>query len=178
MKKKAAFYFTQMDSPLGVLTLVASEKGLCNVQFGCAKRVLPEVKAWMKKHSLKQELIEDDAQVSEPRRQLDAYFRGERKTFDLSLDVYGTPFQKKVWEQLRIIGYGKTVTYKELAHEIGAPKAVRAVGGANNKNPVPIIIPCHRVIGSNGSLVGYGGGLEKKEYLLHLEKNHCLQVTV
>jgi len=97
------------------------------------------------------------------------YFDGKRRRFDLPVDLYGTPFQLRVWRELKKIPYGEVRSYKELARAIGSPKAVRAVGGANNKNPVPILVPCHRVIGSNGSLVGYGGGLSIKEYLLKLE---------
>lgn len=97
------------------------------------------------------------------------YFNGALKVFDLPLDVIGTPFQKQVWQALTEIPYGKTVTYKDIAVKINRPKAVRAVGMANNKNKIPIIIPCHRVIGSNGSLVGYGGGLHIKKKLLSLE---------
>ncbi len=103
-------------------------------------------------------------------RQLTEYFEGRRKSFDLPLELKGTDFQVKVWKALEKIPYGETKSYQEIAEEIGSPKAFRAVGNANNKNPVSIIIPCHRVIGKSGKLVGYGGGLEKKEYLLHLEE--------
>lgn len=89
----------------------------------------------------------------------------------MELDLIGTPFQQRVWTELKTIGYGETKTYKEIAEGIGAPKAVRAVGGANNQNPLPIVIPCHRVIGSNGAMVGYGGGLTNKELLLSLESS-------
>lgn len=103
------------------------------------------------------------------REQLLAYLRGERKTFDLPLDPRGTPFQRAVWEELRRIPYGTTCTYGELAARIGRPRAVRAVGQANHRNPLPIFIPCHRVIGANGALTGYAGGLELKRSLLKLE---------
>ena len=103
-------------------------------------------------------------------RQLTEYFEGRRKSFDLPLELKGTDFQVKVWKALEKIPYGETKSYQEIAEEIGSPKAFRAVGNANNKNPVSIIIPCHRVIGKSGKLVGYGGGLDKKEYLLHLEE--------
>lgn len=102
--------------------------------------------------------------------QLYEYFDGKRKEFDLSIKAIGTEFQMKVWNALRKIPYGETRTYGEIATTIGNPKACRAVGGANNKNPIGIIIPCHRVIGSNGDYVGYAGGLEMKEYLLQLER--------
>lgn len=102
--------------------------------------------------------------------QLDEYFEGKRISFSLKLNPQGTCFQKKVWQELRRIDYGKTVSYKEIALKIGNEKATRAVGGANNKNPIAIIIPCHRVIGANGNMVGYSAGLDKKQYLLNLEK--------
>ena len=102
-------------------------------------------------------------------RQLRAYFDGQLKEFDLALDLEGTAFQKRVWDELVKIPYGRTRSYRELACDIGAPKAIRAVGAANGSNPAPIVVPCHRVIGSSGKLVGYGGGLELKRRLLELE---------
>ena len=105
-------------------------------------------------------------------KQFDEYFRGKRKKFELPLNPKGTEFQKKVWQQLMNIPYGKTSTYKDIATLIGNTNASRAVGNANNKNPIAIIIPCHRVIGSNNKLTGYAGGLDKKEKLLNLEKNN------
>ena len=105
-------------------------------------------------------------------RQLEAYFAGELKVFDVPLALNGTPFQKAAWEALMEIPYGQTCSYKDIAIKIGNPKAVRAVGMANNKNKIPIIIPCHRVIGTNGKLVGYAGGLEIKQQLLDLEADN------
>ncbi|MSR92219.1 methylated-DNA--[protein]-cysteine S-methyltransferase [Inconstantimicrobium porci] len=102
--------------------------------------------------------------------QLNEYFQGKRKVFDLPLNAEGTEFQMKVWKALCDIPYGETRSYSDIAKAIGNTKAVRAVGGANNKNPIAIVVPCHRVIGKNGSMVGYGGGLPMKEYLLQLEK--------
>ncbi len=107
----------------------------------------------------------------EPIRQLGAYFEGRLTKFDLSLLPDGTPFQQTVWRELQSVPYGATSSYGEIAHRIGMPKAVRAVGAANGKNPLPIVIPCHRVIGRNGKLTGYGGGLPMKEFLLALERN-------
>lgn len=108
--------------------------------------------------------------LKEAHRQLSAYLAGELKEFSLPLAPRGTDFQHKVWEALRRIPYGETASYKDIAEEVGRPRAFRAVGMANNHNPIPIIIPCHRVIGSDGSLVGYGGGLDLKQRLLNLEK--------
>ena len=102
-----------------------------------------------------------------------AYFDGKLKRFDLPLAPQGTAFQRQVWEALTRIPYGTVVSYKSIAEAVGRPKAVRAVGGANGKNPIPIIVPCHRVIGSNGTLTGFGGGLETKSRLIALEKRHC-----
>lgn len=104
--------------------------------------------------------------------QLRAYFAGELRDFDLTLDMQGTAFQRRVWEELLHIPYGETRSYSFVANTIGAPKAVRAVGAANGRNPVPIVVPCHRVIGAGGSLVGYGGGLPLKRFLLDLEARH------
>ena len=104
--------------------------------------------------------------------QLDEYFAGGRKKFDLNLDLTGTDFQKKVWDCLLEIPFGQTISYMDLAKKLGDPKTIRAVGNANGKNPVSIIVPCHRVVGSDGSLTGYAGGLWRKEWLLNHEKKH------
>ena len=108
--------------------------------------------------------------INECKKQLFEYFNGERKVFDLKQNPKGTEFQKKIWNELIKIPYGETKSYSEIAKNIGNPKACRAVGNANNKNPIGICIPCHRVIGKNGSLTGYAGGIDKKEYLLNIEK--------
>src|SRR5690606_32489233 len=108
--------------------------------------------------------------------QLGAYFAGELQAFDLPLAPEGTPFQRTVWQALQSIPYGQTISYGELAQEIGRPTASRAVGAANGRNPLPIVIPCHRVIGGNGSLTGYGGGLRFKKALLSLERNGRIEV--
>ncbi len=113
--------------------------------------------------------INETLLIKEAARQLQEYFEGHRKDFALPLDPKGTQFQKDVWKALGMIPYGQTCSYKQIAEKVGSPKAYRAVGMANNKNPISIIIPCHRVIGANGKMVGYGGGLHIKEYLLALE---------
>ena len=110
--------------------------------------------------------------LCEAARQLGEYFMGTRRTFDLPLDPHGTPFQKSVWAALRDIPYGETRSYRDIASAVGKPTACRAVGSANNKNPISILIPCHRVIGAGGSLVGYGGGLDTKRMLLALEQKN------
>ena len=111
----------------------------------------------------------ETALIKEANRQLSEYLKGERQMFDLPLNPRGTDFQKRVWRALCDIPYGETRSYKQIAEAIGNPKAVRAVGMANNRNPITIVVPCHRVIGADGKLVGYGGGLEMKEFLLRLE---------
>jgi methylated-DNA-[protein]-cysteine S-methyltransferase len=113
----------------------------------------------------------ETAFLREAARQLDGYFRGERTAFDLALDPEGTAFEKEVWRALAGIPYGATSTYGAIAHRLGKPNASRAVGAANGRNPIAIVIPCHRVIGADGSLTGYGGGLERKRFLLDLESS-------
>lgn len=152
--------FTHMDSPIGPLLLVAGESGLREIVFTVnGKAAEPEPHCH-----------EDRSAFHETICQLVAYFKGELETFDLRLAPAGTAFQKNVWRELCKIPYGETISYGQLACRIGNPKASRAVGLANGSNPIPIIIPCHRVIGSNGKLTGYGGGLHIKEKLLALEK--------
>jgi len=156
----SAVKFTQLDSPLGPLLLVADASGLRQVNFARNGWNAPANPGWR----------EDASAFAQPIRQLRAYFAGELETFNIPLAPQGTPFQQKVWDELLNIPYGETISYGELAKRIGNPNASRAVGLANGSNPIPIIIPCHRVIGSNGKLTGYGGGLPIKEKLLALER--------
>ncbi|MEQ1105095.1 methylated-DNA--[protein]-cysteine S-methyltransferase [Acinetobacter ursingii] len=156
--------YCYMASPVGQLKLVANEQALVAILWDNEnpKRV----------HLA--ELIED---VSHPillntQQQLIEYFSGQRKVFDIPLDFEGTDFQKQVWSALLTIPYGETRSYKQIAQQLGHEKAVRAVGAANGKNPISIIAPCHRVIGAGGALVGFAGGLDKKEVLLRLELNN------
>lgn len=152
--------YSYCESPIGKLLLVGSERGLSKIWF--------EGKA--DKAVLGPESRENQAALRDAVRQLRAYFAGELETFDLDLAPQGTSFQQKVWDELLKIPYGETISYGQLARRIGNPNASRAVGLANGSNPIPIIIPCHRVIGSNGKLTGYGGGLPTKEKLLALER--------
>ncbi|AXF57658.1 methylated-DNA--[protein]-cysteine S-methyltransferase [Salicibibacter kimchii] len=161
--------FTEMETPIGTLTLVATEKGLCQLLYGDSNETCVKIRTWMAKKNMRREIIRDDSCFRETTKQLHEYFQGKRHVFDLPVDMYGTSFQKSVWEALQRIPYGETQSYKQVAVAIHSPKAVRAIGSANNKNPLPIIVPCHRVIGSNGAIVGYGGGIEKKKKLLELE---------
>jgi methylated-DNA-[protein]-cysteine S-methyltransferase len=146
-------------SPVGALRFVADERGLNTVWFLRGR----------KNESPQPDWKEDPAFFVEVIRQLHEYFAGTLREFEIPLFMDGTDFQKGVWRNLLRIPYGETITYGELAKRIGDPNAVRAVGAANGQNPLPIIVPCHRVIGSNGSLTGFGGGLENKRKLLDLE---------
>ena len=152
-------FYTTIESPVGPLLLAGDERGLRRVSFENGKRNTPVQPDWKL----------DKEPFSEVIRQLQAYFSGELKEFDLPLAMEGTEFQLRVWNALRAIPYGETISYALLAERIGNPKAVRAVGLANGSNPIPIIVPCHRVIGSDGSLTGFGGGLSTKKMLLELE---------
>ncbi|GAF19143.1 methylated-DNA-protein-cysteine methyltransferase [Bacillus sp. JCM 19046] len=164
------FYVQRVEAPVGLLTIVATEQGVCQIHFGELKKA--HVSAKLTRAGIKPEWVEQDTEFTQTAiQQLKEYFNGTRSSFTMELDLIGTPFQQRVWTELKTIGYGETKTYKEIAEGIGAPKAVRAVGGANNQNPLPIVIPCHRVIGSNGAMVGYGGGLTNKELLLSLESS-------
>jgi len=160
--------YTYFDGLLGTMLLAANERGLRSINFATSKRAERPQADWR----------EDSAFFSETIRQLRGYFEGELKEFDLPLTPEGTEFQLRVWENLRDIPYGETVSYGQLAARLGNPKASRAVGLANGSNPIPIIIPCHRVIGSDGSLVGYGGGLENKKILLALENRQRSLIAI
>jgi methylated-DNA-[protein]-cysteine S-methyltransferase len=150
---------TVMDSPVGPLTLVAADGVLCGVYMD------------EQRHRPMEELFgpRDDTHSRDAIEQLEAYFAGDLKEFDVALTMAGTEFQRLVWAELRRIPYGETISYGELALRMGRPSASRAVGLANGKNPISIIVPCHRVIGSTGSLTGYGGGLPRKRFLLSFE---------
>jgi len=151
--------YTTMESPVGELLLGGDECGLRLVSFENGKHALRVRPEWK----------EDRAVFGKVIQQLRAYFAGELQEFDLPLAVEGTEFQLRVWQSLRTIPYGETISYGQLAERIGNPKAARAVGLANGSNPIAIIIPCHRVIGNDGSLTGFGGGLSTKKKLLALE---------
>jgi methylated-DNA-[protein]-cysteine S-methyltransferase len=155
---------TVITSPYGPLTLVAEEGVLCGL-YMTDQRHRPAEETFGDR---------DDSPFGEAEEQLTAYFDGELKEFTLELRLNGTPFQRMVWDQLRRIPYGETRSYGELAAALGNPAASRAVGLANGKNPVGIIVPCHRVVGADGSLTGYGGGLPRKQRLLDFERGTAL----
>lgn len=155
--------YISTNSPFGEILVAQSGRGLTHIRFALSTKPEPPLADW--------EYVED--MKSEAVRQIQAYFKGALKDFTIPLDLVGTPFQMKVWKTLLEIPYGQTISYAELARRIGQPKAIRAVGGANGKNPIPLVVPCHRVIGSDGSLTGYGSGIEIKSALLALEKKYA-----
>lgn len=155
-------YYCYLDTPIGELLLAGDDDALCLVSF-------PEGSM---RRDPDPEWIYNEKPFAVARQQLTEYFAGERREFDLPLKLNGTEFQMSVLQALQHIPYGETTSYAEIAERIGRPKAVRAVGAANGRNPIPIIVPCHRVIGSHGELTGFGGGLDTKEALLRLEAEH------
>ena len=152
--------FTHIDSPVGPLLLAADEQGLRVIEFHAPRHPIPPGPHWRRG---------DHELLRAAQAQLDEYFAGTRHDFDLPLAPQGTAFQCEVWHALASIAYGETISYAQLAARIGRPAAVRAVGAANGRNPLPIVLPCHRVIGSDGDLTGFGGGLPTKRFLLTLE---------
>ena len=160
-------YYGIFDSSLGVVCIASTEKGACKI-------ALPEESegdffGWLRARFGPQNVIEDRSRNEGVLAELESYLAGELREFDSPLDLRGTEFQRKVWREVRTIPYGTTCSYRDIAKRIGHPRAYRAVGAANRANPIPIIVPCHRVIGRDGSLRGYGGGLAMKERLLRLE---------
>ena len=152
-------YYTIMDSPVGPILLAGSAAGLSHIDLQAGTSSMEPAADW----------TEDEIPFSEAIGQLQAYFAGALREFELPLAAEGTPFQKEVWSALLDIPYGETISYGELAERLGKPGAARAVGLANGRNPLPIVVPCHRVIGSDGSLTGYGGGIDIKRALLDHE---------
>jgi methylated-DNA-[protein]-cysteine S-methyltransferase len=162
----AKISYSYLDSPVGRLLLAGDADGLSLISFPAGSRPREPSAAW----------TPDDGVLAEAIAQLRSYFAGQRRDFSLSLRAHGTPFQERVWTALRSIPFGATVSYGEIAHRIGRPSAVRAVGAANGANPLPIVVPCHRVIGADNSLTGFGGGLETKRFLLAHEARLSPQI--
>ena len=154
-------YYTTIDSPLGELLLAGADDGLSRLHMQAAGRTRIDA-GW----------IRDEAPFEDAIEQLEEYFAGERREFELDLAMHGDAFERRVWTALRGSPYGETVSYGEIARDLGHPDAARAVGRANARNPVAVIVPCHRVIGADGSLTGYAGGLDNKRLLLELEAKH------
>lgn len=160
-------YFCTLETPIGTMRVASTEQGVCRIDLpGEHDDFFP----WLHRIFGEENLVENRDANRAVTRELDEYFAGNRKEFTVPMDIRGTAFQTDVWAELRKIPYGQTSTYKRIAEAVGNPKACRAVGGANHCNPLPIIIPCHRVIGEGGGLVGFGGGLDLKVRLLDLEK--------
>jgi methylated-DNA-[protein]-cysteine S-methyltransferase len=155
--------YSYLESPIGPLLLAGDGERLRFIRFPSGARAAGPEPTWRR----------DDAPFEQAARQLEEYFAGSRRRFDLPLAPQATPFQSRVLAALQAIPYGETRSYKDIAVALGDPRAVRAVGSANGNNPLPIVIPCHRVIGSDGSLTGFGGGLEAKRFLLALEADHA-----
>jgi methylated-DNA-[protein]-cysteine S-methyltransferase len=151
--------YTTIDSPIGELLLLGDGHALRGLYMQGGRKPIEVHESWER----------DDASFATVIAQLGEYFAGERATFDIELELVGTPFQRRVWQGLLDIPYGETISYGELARRIDQPTAARGVGMANGANPIAVIVPCHRVIGSDGSLTGYGGGMERKRLLLDLE---------
>jgi len=151
--------YKEMNSPIGTLTLVADGENLVSILFPNTRKA----------KILSRAERGDNKVLHRTEKQLAEYFAGKRKSFDLPLAAVGTKFQKAVWRALSEIPFGVTKSYGEIAQRIGSPRASRAVGAANGRNPIPIVVPCHRVIGANGTLTGFGGGLPTKKFLLALE---------
>ncbi|HEY0505011.1 MAG TPA: methylated-DNA--[protein]-cysteine S-methyltransferase [Lysobacter sp.] len=152
--------YTHVPSPVGPLLLAASDEGLHLIEFQRPRHPMARVAEWRPGENDVIRLVA---------RQLREYFAGQRRDFELPLAPRGTDFQQAVWHTLASIPYGATISYAQLAQRVGRPSAVRAVGAANGRNPLPLVLPCHRVIGSDGSLTGFGGGLPTKEFLLRME---------
>jgi methylated-DNA-[protein]-cysteine S-methyltransferase len=156
-------YASTFDTPLGTFVAAVDGAGaLLAIDFD----ERGPISTW-------EDVVHDERRLRPVARALERYFAGELREFELELAPEGTPFQRRVWGELRRIPYGETIAYSELARRLGDPRAVRAVGRANGANPIPIVVPCHRVIGADGTLTGYAGGLERKRALLALEAKHC-----
>jgi O-6-methylguanine DNA methyltransferase len=160
---------TPLETPLGIAQLYGTARGLLMVALPGEMRDFTE--AWLRREARGAHFNEDATALSEARAQLAEYFAGERQVFDLALDWRGTPFQRAVWEAVCQVPYGETSTYGEIAIILGRPNAARAVGAANGANPLAPIVPCHRLIGTDGSLRGYGAGLGTKRWLIDLERS-------
>ena len=152
-------WYTLLDTPCGALCIAGTTQGLTHVEFQDGERPVRPQPDWR----------EDQGVLDEAREQLQAYFEGRRQRFTLPVAPEGTPFQQRVWQELQEIPWGTTTTYREIAERLGQPAAVRAVGHANGRNPIAIVIPCHRVVGANGRLTGYAGGIAVKRRLLQHE---------
>jgi methylated-DNA-[protein]-cysteine S-methyltransferase len=161
VKGKRMPYYDYYDSPHGRMLLVSNETAVTAVYFVGQKYAATPQKDWKRDGEL--------APLRQARRELDEYFAGKRRRFGVSLEPAGTPFQRAVWKAIAAVGFGETISYGELAKRAGRPGSARAAGAATGRNPISVVVPCHRIVGSDGSLTGYAGGLKKKQALLKLE---------
>lgn len=166
---KKILVHTKAETPIGEMDVLATDRGICLLEFDVRTDLEDEIKSMTKE-------LQADYQIGENRhtlelkRQLKEYFEGKREFFSVPTVLTGTEFQKQVWSVLKAIPYGQTITYKQQAEKMGDPKAIRAIAKANGANKIAIVIPCHRVIGTDGKLTGYAGGIDRKRYLLNLER--------
>ncbi len=160
-------YCTSFDSKIGRIYVASTDKGVCKVSI--PKESKKDFFEWLSKHFDEEDVVENKSRNKEVIDQFTRYFNGKLAKFTVPIDRIGTMFEVRVWKELRNISYGSTISYKQLAKRVGVPRGFQAVGGANGKNPIPIIIPCHRVIAHDGSLGGYSAGIKTKEFLLRLE---------
>lgn len=163
--------YAYLETPIGKLLAASQDDAIHVIRFASGPKGLSGAASGEPRPDWKRASSQSGAVLSELKRQLDAYFDGALRDFDLPLAPQGTEFQRSVWRALREIPYGRTISYGTLAQRVGRPRAARAVGAANGRNPLPIVIPCHRVIGSSGRLTGFGGGLDTKQRLLELERS-------
>lgn len=168
--KQTELYYEEINSPVGTLLIVGQNDCVLRIDFGGITKNKDKLLKWSNKFYDNTVFIEKPGNYSLVKRELEEYFLHKREVFSFNFKLLGTPFQEKVWKTLyQITPYGNTKTYQELAIAIKNPNAIRAIGGAMNKNPISIVVPCHRIIGKSGKLVGYGGGLSTKKFLLELE---------
>lgn len=166
-KENGRVYCTSFDSRIGHIYIASTDKGLCRVSI--PKETKKDFFSWLNTHFEIDAVLENKSRNKEYIEQINRYLNGKLVQFTFPLDLMGTPFQSRVWKELSKIPYGTTISYRQLAKKVGVPKGFQAVGRANGANPVPIVVPCHRVIGSDGSLIGYAAGVKTKEFLLRLE---------
>jgi len=161
-----ALHRSTLESPLGPIDLISTSRGLAAIGFGEGRDGPERLERWVRRTFPGARILPGVEGHEEAARQIEEYFDGRRRVFDLTLDLRGSPFQKAVWAHVERVPYGRTASYSEIALLVGRPKAFRAVGAANGANPIPLVIPCHRIVGASGSLTGYGGGLSCKRWLL------------
>lgn len=169
--KKDQLYYDEMKSPMGKICIISQHDAIIRVDFGTLEEVKEKAQGWFNRYFVGPQFIKGHKLIDQAKNELDEFFSSTRKVFNVSYNLHGTPFQQAVWHATgKNIAYGETKSYKQIGEIIDNVKAVRAIGGALNQNPCSIIIPCHRVIGSNGKMVGYGGGVDKKVSLLKFEQ--------